>query len=171
MKRLSFLLLALLVISVSLNIWQHGRMEARRTAVEETVVHTRIDTIRLLGPVIVSTSKPVRKERRRMRVVADSTERDTAVLVLPYAAADSAEVEIPITSREYKGEGYRAWVSGYNPMLDSIEVYRTTNTVTLPKPKRKRKRWGIGVQAGYGLGRNGMQPYVGVGVSYDLLSF
>lgn len=169
MKRLCFLLLALLVISVSLNIWQHGRMEARRTAVEETVVHTRIDTIRLLGPAIVSTSKPVRTEKRRMRVVADSTEVDTAVFALPFVDADSVEVEIPIISREYNGEGYRAWVSGYNPMLDSIEVYRTTNTVTLPKPKRKR--WGIGVQAGYGLGRNGMQPYVGVGVSYNLVNF
>ncbi|MDY5632529.1 MAG: hypothetical protein SPF56_08590 [Bacteroidaceae bacterium] len=168
MKRLCFLLLALLLISVSMNIWQHGRTDVRQTTVEETVVHTRIDTIRLLGPAIVSR-KPVRKEKHRMKVVSDSTATDTAALELPYAAADSADVEIPITSREYKGAGYRAWVSGYNPMLDSIEVYSTTTTVIPPKPRRKR--WGIGVQAGYGLGRNGMQPYVGVGVSYNLLSF
>lgn len=170
MKRLCFLLLMLLLMSLSMNIWQHNRLDRRNSVVaEETIYHTQIDTIRLHGPVIISESKPVRKERGRMKVVADSTEVDTAVFALPFVDADSVEVEIPIISREYNGEGYRAWVSGYNPMLDSIEVYSTTTTITPPKPRRKR--WGIGVQAGYGLGRNGMQPYVGVGVSYNLVNF
>ena len=75
---------------------------------------------------------------------------------------DSVPVIIPITSKEYKTDDYRAVVSGYKPILDLMEVYREKEIITL---KPKYKRWGIGLQAGYGY-PGGL--YVGVGVSYDL---
>lgn len=36
-----------------------------------------------------------------------------------------------------------------------------------PKPKR----WGIGLQGGYGANKDGLSPFIGVGVSYDIISF
>lgn len=83
---------------------------------------------------------------------------------------DTTFVVLPRTQREYSDSTYRAWVSGYDPRLDSISVYRQTVYVTkiqtLPP-----KRWHLGVSAGYGLGTSGLTPYVGVGITYSLLSF
>lgn len=67
-------------------------------------------------------------------------------------------IPVPITQKEYQTENYRAWVSGYKPSLDSVWVY-PEKIIILEKPRR----WGIGVIAGYGIGRNGLSPYVGVG--------
>lgn len=84
--------------------------------------------------------------------------------------ADSVEVIVPITQKMYAGSTYRAYVSGYNPRLDSIFVYAPTKYVTTVV-KEKPKRWAIGVQAGCGYSRGGISPYVGIGVSYNLYSF
>ncbi len=43
---------------------------------------------------------------------------------------DSVAVDIPITSRHYHANEYDAWVSGYDPSLDSIKVYRETEYIT-----------------------------------------
>lgn len=73
----------------------------------------------------------------------------------------------------YKDSTYMAVVGGIEPYLKSIEIYPKTiyvnnNTTTTIKV---RSRFGLGVQAGYGLSRNGLQPYVGVGVQYDLIQW
>lgn len=33
------------------------------------------------------------------------------------------------------------------------------------------KRWGIGVQAGIGLTPNKVEPYIGIGIHYNILSW
>ncbi len=81
---------------------------------------------------------------------------------------DSAEVEIPITQKEYEGEDYHAWVSGYDPKMDSIYVFPRHEIVTIREPPNKPRRWGIGVFAGYGITPKGLQPCVGVSVNYTL---
>lgn len=52
-----------------------------------------------------------------------------------------------------------------NPYVDntSLSSYR----VALPKPKR----FGLGVSAGYGIGSNGLTPYIGLGINYNLINF
>ena len=60
-------------------------------------------------------------------------------------------VEIPITSKHYGSKDYDAWVSGYEPSLDSIKVYREkeiiTNTITRTV-KDKGKHFFLDVGAG-----------------------
>ena len=73
----------------------------------------------------------------------------------------------------YKDSTYTAVVGGIEPYLKSIEIYPkliyvNNNTTTTIKV---RSRFGLGVQAGYGYGRNGLQPYVGVGVQYNLIQW
>ena len=34
--------------------------------------------------------------------------------------------------------------------------------------KVKARRWGIGITAGYGIGRDGLSPYVGIGGYYRI---
>lgn len=90
--------------------------------------------------------------------------------------SEGSTVALPLQQRHYKGEDYEAWVSGYSPRLDSLLVFPETkyitNEIQIPC---KRKRWGIGVQAGYGMsvpgGKPVFSPYVGVGISYDLIRF
>lgn len=73
----------------------------------------------------------------------------------------------------YKDSTYMAVVGGIEPYLKSIEIYPKTiyvnnNTTTTIKV---RSRFGLGLQAGYGYGRNGLQPYIGVGVQYNLIQW
>jgi len=80
---------------------------------------------------------------------------------------DTVAVEVPIESRHYSSPEYDAWISGYEPSLDSIKVYREkeyiTETITRMKPPNKIT---VGIQAGYGYGFKAKQlePYVGIGI-------
>lgn len=127
---------------------------------------TVVDSIPYYYPV-PRDSAVVRYEVVRLRV-ADSarvTARDTAHV------ADSVQVVLPITQKVYGDSTYRAYVSGYNPELDSIFVFAPTKYVTTVV-KEKPKRWGIGLQAGYGYTPgSGMSPYIGIGVSYNFITF
>lgn len=78
---------------------------------------------------------------------------------------DTIYVSVSVTQKEYVSENYRAWVSGYNAALDSIYVFPKTVYITQTMPARK---WGLGVVGGYGIGRYGFSPYVGVGVYYKI---
>ena len=86
--------------------------------------------------------------------------------------SDSIPVEIPITQVRYASSEYEAWVSGYEACLDSIRVYPKTTIVreSLHKPPN---RWHIGISSGYGYGfrcRN-PEPYIGIGITYSIISF
>lgn len=83
---------------------------------------------------------------------------------------DSIEVEIPVTQRHYVDSTYDAWVSGYEPRLDSIRVYarNETRTVRIREPPR---RWHVSVTAGYGYTPKGFQPWIGIGISYSIFSW
>ena len=86
---------------------------------------------------------------------------------------DTVEVLIPMEQKHYRDSLYDAWVSGYRANLDSLHVYPVTKLITTTITVReKTKRWGIGPQIGVGLSPKGAGvPYVGVGISYNILSF
>ena len=71
----------------------------------------------------------------------------------------------------------RVYASGINPQVDSVThfVQETIVTREISVPVKVKSRWGLGIQMGYGAGINGKQvyltPYVGVGISYNILSW
>ena len=88
---------------------------------------------------------------------------------------DTVLVHLPIEQRQYSDPRYTAWVSGYRPQLDSIQIYQQTQYITKEvKVATKPKRWGIGLQAGYGVSLHNGQlfpaPYIGVGLSYSIVN-
>ena len=88
---------------------------------------------------------------------------------------DTVLVHLPIEQRQYSAPRYTAWVSGYRPQLDSIQIYQRTEYITNKvKTVTKPKRWGIGLQAGYGVSLHNGQvfpaPYIGVGLSYSIVN-
>lgn len=74
----------------------------------------------------------------------------------------------------------QVYTSGINTSLDSLKMHLKahkeviTNTVEITKYVEKKKtfwnKFHIGIQAGYGYGLNykGLEPYVGIGASFDL---
>ena len=71
----------------------------------------------------------------------------------------------------------RVYASGINPQVDSVThfVQETIITKEISVPVKVKSRWGLGIQVGYGAGINGKQvyltPYLGVGISYNILSW
>jgi len=155
MKGLVWALLALLAVSFAANVWQWRETRAAKDG-------CYFDTIRLTDTVVVREpvvreSVVIRTETRFMKLA------DTLCVVFRDTVRDSVMVEVPIEQKVYADTNYVAWISGFEPRLDSIQVYRH-EMITRPRSKR----WGIGVQAGYGLTTRGFAPFVGVGVSYRL---
>ena len=81
---------------------------------------------------------------------------------------DSVRVIVPITQKTYETDEYKAWVSGYEPELDSINIYRRTETVTNTICLDKnRRRWGVMTGIGAGISHKGnVTPMVGVMIGY-----
>ena len=86
--------------------------------------------------------------------------------------SDSAAVAIPITQKRYDGDDYLAYVSGYEPNLDSIFVFPKT-TVIRERSEKPPNKWHIGITGGYGYGFKSKQaePYIGIGITYSIISF
>lgn len=80
-------------------------------------------------------------------------------------------VELPEVQRHYRDSTYEAWVSGpVDPRLDSVRIFART-TIVRERVWKPPKRWHIGVTAGYGWNGKSLTPFVGVGVSYSIISF
>ena len=127
-----------------------------KAATEPTLRDTIVDTIKVIKPIavdsVVTRYKWVNVER-----VKDTT----IVNEVSEVVFDTIRIRLPIESKHYTAESYDAWVSGYEPQLDSIKVYQR-------EVKPKQSRWSIGLQGGVGLTPKGVQPYVGIGVAYKL---
>jgi len=157
-------LLALLVL-VPLGFLT-GRCTAPKTPVEplsrDTVIVTHYDTITREKPVYITKTVV---DTMRVPVVDTLRISDTLWLALPRE------------QRTYGDTTYRAWVSGVEPSLDSIRIRQTVRVcyVTERMPVEVSRKWSLGVHAGYGavLQQGGvtLSPYVGLGVSYNLLSW
>lgn len=95
--------------------------------------------------------------------------------------ATSVDTAGGYVQRVYEGEDYKAWVSGVDPELDSIAVYRLSAaavqtdaygpTPSEQLPVKDVKRWHLGVFAGCAVTPRGVQPAIGVGISYSFCSW
>lgn len=129
-------------------------------------VETRVDTIVIREPMPPDTVTIVRYVSARLPVVAPV---DTAMQATPDTAThDSADVVVPISQAVYSDSLYTAYISGWQPRLDSLRIYQHTRTVTIEHPAPPPRRWSVGIQAGYGITPAGPQPYVGVGVAFRI---
>ena len=92
--------------------------------------------------------------------------------------ADSLAVQVPISRYVAEADSlYRVVATGYDVDFEEITVYPRTTTITLTRAVEipKPTHWGIGVQAGYGatLQDNTVKlaPYIGVGISYNIITW
>lgn len=144
-----------LAFGLGRRVGRNGQEETIITQVDTLVIR---DTIRINEPVIV--------ERRVV---------DTMTIEVPdyLVVHDTAYVNLPREEVEYRDTSYRAVVSGFLPRLEEIEIYRQDRVVTIETTRtiKERSHWGLGVLAGAGISTQGLVPYVGIGVSYNILTW
>lgn len=139
-----------------------GMLATEKPKATSTVTVT--DTIPYYKPVS-KDSLVVRYETVKLPAVRD-TVRDS-LIYKDTLVHDSVNVILPITQKRYEDSTYTAYVSGFRPNLDSINIYRKTVYKTITE---KPRRFGIGVMGGYGYGTKGTTPFIGVGIYYRLFN-
>lgn len=144
-----------------------GYLLGRRTChVPDPELIVQTDTLRIQDTILVEKPVPV-----EVRVV------DTMLVAVTDTVhlSDTVYLTLPRETKLYGDSTYTAQVSGYRPELDWIEVYPQTVYLTKVVKTQDVKRWGLGLQAGYGAyvagGQVRLAPYVGVGISYNILKW
>ena len=127
-----------------------------KAATEQPIRDTIVDTIKVVKPIAVDSVVT-----RYKWVDVERVKDTTIVNEVSEVVFDTVQVRLPIESKHYTAESYDAWVSGYEPQLDSIKVYQREG-------KTKQSRWSIGLQGGLGITPKGVQPYIGIGIGYRL---
>lgn len=153
MKRIGLVVAVGVMLPATFFLGRHyERMVAPAPIVQvDTII--RVDTICDVRPVYV-------RERICDTLLVAVTDticiRDTTFAILPR------------TSREYVGNQYRAIVSGVQPSLDTMQVFRNEVEVVRYLPAPPPPRFKMAGQAGYMVSSLPM-PYAGVSASYSLL--
>lgn len=121
----------------------------------------QVDTLYIRDTITVS--KPIYEER--------------TVLDTCYLPADTIRIHdtlfVALQKEQVRWADSLAvvYASGIMPHVDSVIHFTQNMVITKYVEKKVRTRWGLGVQAGIGADRNGLTPYVGAGVSYNILSW
>lgn len=125
-----------------------GRHSTKDT-IERTLCKT--DTIRLSSVDTLTLTKPLYKTYRIVdTIIIDSTRNLTLPIIQKHYSQDSV---------------YDAWISGYEPNLDSIRIYEKTNTEAVTNTiieTRVINKWGIYPSLGYIKGKSNEAATIGV---------
>lgn len=97
------------------------------------------------------------------------TEVDT-FFILTDTTIQQVIVDVPISAYVYGDSTYRCQINGYKVSMEYMKVFPKTVEKTYIY-RAKPKKWGIGLQVGYGVSKDGLSPYVGIGGTYNLISF
>ena len=157
-KVFAYISIVAMALLVYVLFWHRETGVTEAAPVRDTIVIR--DTI--VMPVAVRDTI-VKTVYRTLPTVEVVTRTDTVVV------RDSVMVEIPISRKVYEDSAYRATISGYEPILEEMIIKH--REVTVQMPKERKKRWNIGPSVGIGFGKDGVTPYVGIGVNYSLYSW
>ena len=176
MKKAFWILLALLIASIAFNVWQWKNQPEPSVVVERDTVWK--DSI-IREPVAAETIQTGRVVYIKVPINCGDTQGtgtavpsdDSTGASQSSCVADSIEVPVPIVQKRYDDSLYTAWVSGFEPNLDSINLRLPTVTETITKTIVKQSpRLSVGLQTGAGVGvfQKKADLYLGVGVQYRL---
>lgn len=121
----------------------------------------KFDTVKIVDTITLPVPDPVYivdvGEIEMPVPVLISEEGDTIVV------HDTLYVPVPIQRKAYETEDYRIVISGFRPSLDTATIYHKKEIIYIHD-----RRWGIGAIGGYGIGKSGFSPYIGVGLFYRI---
>lgn len=142
-----------------------GRRNGLNSAVEGKV--ERVDTLYVRDTI--TQYKPILEERvvlKKVPVIVTDTLR----------IHDTLYVYLEREQVVWQDSLSRVYASGIMPQIDSVIHYTNERIITkeVTISVKKPCRWGLGIHAGYGVqfGKKiTASPYIGVGVSYNILSW
>lgn len=114
-KYIPYIIIAVLLVSLIVSLTNRKEVIIERPT-SDTVTITKTDTIH--------DTVTVKKPTFITEVVIDT---------IYLEKSENGDCLIPITQRYYKGDSYEAWISGYKPSLDSLNVFNKTVTNTVTK--------------------------------------
>ena len=159
MKKAFWIVVAVLIASIAVNVWQWKIQPEPSVVVDHDTVWK--DSI------------------NREPAPAETVDiGKTVYLRIPYpeylpgdTIHDSIDVPVPIVQKRYEDSLYTAWVSGFKANLDSISLHQPeiittiTNTIVKQSPLIT---FGIQTGGGYGVFNRQFDMYVGVGAQINL---
>lgn len=162
-KKTTFLVNALLTLAcMFLFGFLIGQKHPQKSPVEP--IKTKVDTLVIRDTMMCH--KPIYVDRVKLDSVlvpvVDSVKiHDTTFVYLEREK---------VTWRDSLCEVY---ASGIMASVDSVRHFQEYKYITIETqvPVKVRSHWGLGVNAGYGFGKGGFTPYIGVGISYNILSW
>lgn len=108
-KYIPYIVIAVLLVSLFVSLTNRKEVVIEKVT-SDTVYTLKLETVEVKKPIFI-----------------------TEVIVDTFLVKDSLNNEylIPKTQKYYKDSLYEAWVSGYNPNLDSLNIYNKTKFVTI----------------------------------------
>lgn len=146
-------------IAIALSAFVAGRKSVH----QEVVTEVRIDTLTITEVRVDTITRWRTKTAYLPRV--DTITREVC---------DTVMVEVPIDRYVAEDSLYRVVTTGYDVEFEEVSVYPRTVIKERYIECSKAARWGLGVQAGYGATIRGgdikLSPYIGIGISWNLLN-
>lgn len=161
MNRIAEYLLVSIITLLACFLFAKG-CEGRKEPPQEHIV-VRIDTMYVHDTVTVyKPSKVTRTVKDTVKVIV----KETQIVTMH----DTIYVYLPQENIVWQDDRCIVYAHGISPQVDSVTHFNS-NMVVTKTVTSKPKRWGIGVSAGYGLSKDGLSPYIGLGISYDIVRF
>lgn len=191
MKKGFWIVVAFLAASIAMNVWfwtSEPEIETilkRDTVWRDTVIHDPAPAETINTERVVYIRVPVNKVDHRLigdspRCATNVSQAGTVPMArtmaqnawtVPMDREDSIDVPIPIVQKRYEDSLYTAWVSGFEPKLDSLRLHMPEVTTTITKTiYEPTPLLTLGVQVGGGYGLINRKPdfYVGIGGQINL---
>ena len=162
-KKTTFLVNALLTLAcVFLFGFIIGQKHPQKSPVEP--IKTKVDTLVLRDTMMCY--KPIYVDRVQLDSVFVPI-LDTMMI------HDTTFVYLEREKVTWRDSLCEVYASGIMTSVDSVRHFQEDKYITIEKqvPVKIKTHWGLGVNAGYGVGKGGFTPYIGVGISYNLLSW
>ena len=162
-KKTTFLVNALLTLAcVFLFGFIIGQKHPQKSPVEP--IKTKVDTLVLRDTMMCY--KPIYVDRVQLDSVLVPI-LDTMMI------HDTTFVYLEREKVTWRDSLCEVYASGIMTSVDSVRHFQEYKYITIETqvPVKVKSHWGLGVNAGYGVGKGGFTPYIGVGISYNILSW
>lgn len=191
-KKIIAVLAALLVVSVAVIIYQYRELQVEpKVEIKESVVikyvekkdsmpdakeEKKVGTIKI--PVKSNSKYKIELISKNSEKLSENS-RDSLLLsekvsdISDNLSDSTGYIEVDRVQKVYYDSCYTAYVSGYDPRLDSIFVRQKEITKTITETRtytqNKLSQWNIGLCVGYGYTINSkcFEPFVGFAVTYN----
>ena len=127
-------------------------------------IKTKVDTLVILDTIM--SYRPIYVDRVKLDSVL-------VPVVDSVKIHDTTFVYLEREKVTWKDSLCEVYASGIMTSVDSVRHFQKYKYITIETqvPVKLKTHWGLGVNAGYGVGKGGFTPYIGVGISYNILSW